>query len=170
MLRSILPGLLLLVSLAGSVSAQLNPEQRGVYVTAILSESDGTFALEIELLNEFRTQLELRGIPESAEYQIQLLLDAKQVEIGGESMVILSISKMEALPGEVVDLGAENEAFYLRRASTKDLPPEGKFVRQEMSRDWMKQFFNIHDQALFVIAPSELERTVSEYVDDLISA
>ena len=167
MLRSTLPGLLLIVSLAGTASAQLNTEQWGVHVTAFLLE-DGAMTLKKELLNEFRTQLELRGIPESAEYQTQLLLDAKQVEIGGESRIILSVSRMEALPGEVVDLGAENQAFYLRM-SMNDLPPEGKFVRQEMSRDWMKQFFITSGQELFLLKSSDVERIVSEYVDDLIS-
>ena len=168
MLRSFLCFLLVLTFLSSAASAQLATESRGVHVTAYLSETDGSLTLERQLIDDFRAQLDLRGIADEGSYQLQLLLDAKQVQIGGEARVILSVTRMESLPGAVIELGAKNEAFYLRTSMT-DLPPEGKFVRQEMSRDWLGQFFNIYRQVLYVVEPSELERTVSDYVDELVS-
>lgn len=155
------------IRIQGTAAQVILPEH-GVYVTAILSDSDGTEALERDLISQFRSALKTRGVPESGRAQTRVLLDAREVKVGEEVMIVLSISRMDRIPDEVIELGVENEAFYLR-TSSEDLPSEGKAVRQSFTRDWMEQFFNIHHQSLYVVKSDDVSFRIAEYVDALVS-
>lgn len=146
--------------------AQESESEVSVKITAIMSETDGTLDLERSIIAEFRRQLKSRDIPWSNRPQESLLIDAREVQIGETTQIVLSITRMQALPNEVISFGAKNEAFYMR-ASLQDLPVEGKSVRQYMSRSWLEQFQSITDQKLVVIPPEALERTVSDYLDSM---
>jgi len=156
------------IHIQGTAAQVILPEY-GVYVTAILSDSAGTEgALELEIISQFRSALKTRGVPESGRAQTRVLLDAREVKVGEEMMIVLSISRMDRIPDEVIELGVENEAFYLRTPS-EDLPSEGKTVRQRFTRDWMEQFFNIHHQSLYVVKRDDVIFRIAEYVDELVA-
>ncbi len=168
MSRSLLPFLFCFVAFTGAVRAQSMSQKLGVEVTAVLSVTDGTHDLERAILSDFRDELKARNIPETGEYQMRLVIDAREVEIGGKKRIVLSITEMDALPEEVIALGAKEELFYLGKMKPSSRPEEGKFIRDFVSRDWLEQFHSLRDQSLFVIAPEEISRAIEEYVDSLL--
>jgi hypothetical protein len=74
-----------------------------------------------------------------------------------------------ALPSSVLELGAQEEAFYLpyHQVSDNELPAEGKLVRQYMSREWLSQFHLVVDQELRVFQSCRLEAEVATIVAKL---
>jgi hypothetical protein len=161
--------LFLLVSillLCTSARAQRPGSTTGIEVTAAFTDGDFADGTKKAVLGEFRKQLRLRSLPESGEHQLLWFLQAEKLDEGQNARIIASITRMLRLPEEVIELGADHEAFYLRQ-TPMDLPPEGKAVRQSFSRDWMGHFHEILDVDILVFRPSEMEQSISDYIDRL---
>jgi len=160
--------LFVLLAVVLPATAQPAPGAFGVEVTAIFQEDEGpSAALKRKILSEFKEQLSLRGIGENGRVQHRWLIDAEELVSGNESLIVLSITRMEALPEPFIEFGAENEAYYMRD-SMKDLPSEGSAVRKAFSRDWLKQFDSIFDQVMLIVQPSELERSISGFISQAV--
>lgn len=70
--------------------------------------------------------------------------------------VALSLTMYHALPREAIEAGAKAEVMYagLSLSKGKALPAEGKFVREQVSADYMRQFWMPLETKL-VIVPRE---------------
>jgi hypothetical protein len=121
-MRATLAFLCLIVFGAGPSFAQATIGPPGVKVSAVFGDSGGE-PFERQVADLFRAQLRAQGYPEEGRHQVTLLIDALPTDDGGH--VVLSVTTLMNLPAEVVDLGAREEAFYLRLARA-DLPEEGK--------------------------------------------
>ena len=152
--------------LCTSARGQRPGSTTGIEVTADFIEGDVADGTKKALLDEFRKQLRLRSQPESGEHQLLWFLQTEKLDEGQNARIIVSITRMLRLPEEVIELGADNEAFYLRQTPL-DLPAEGKVVRQSFSRDWMEHFHEIQDVDILVFRPSEMEQSISDYIDRL---
>jgi len=157
-----------LMAVVLSARAQSAPEAFGVEVTAIFQTDEGPSAvLKRKILSEFKEQLSLRGIAENGRLQHKWLIDAEELVSGNESLIVLSITRMEALPEQFIEFGAENEAYYMREPM-ENVPSEGSAVRKAFSRDWLRQFDSIFDQVMLIVQPSELERSISGFISQAV--
>ncbi len=145
--------------------AQVPDAPQGIKVTAFFSEDPQNQQLEQEIITFLEQQLDQRGVARTGTHQTILLLDARLLSQTQE--VVLSVTKMQALPQAVLDVGATEEVFYLSTASVEppaDLSAEGRRVRQYMSREWLDQFHHVIGQELLVFPRAELAAELSDFV------
>jgi hypothetical protein len=157
------------VFVVAPASAQDEDIFRGIDVTAFFSEDDPDSTLRWSLLDEFREQLSLRGIPEEGRHQSRWFIEFRRAEIDGARQIILAVTRTDRIPEEIVELGAEHEAFYMQM-SFRELPEEGKVARIAFSRSWMENYHAVRGQEILIFEPSQAEKAISEYVDRILSA
>lgn len=126
-----------------------------INVTMIGSEG-GYSDLEMLVINTFKQTLEKNGLFSERDFNIELLLKVKRID---DSKIALSVVEMEVLPEEAVEVGKKAEVFYsiLDENKKANLPIEGKFIREYLSSEYMKQFRMIWDDNLEIIDTNELE-------------
>lgn len=76
---------------------------------------------------------------------------------------------MQALPPEVLDLGASEEVFYLAMEegiAPTHLPDEAREVCQQVSRDWLAQYQQVVGQHLLIFRRDKM----ADELDVLIRA
>lgn len=132
----------------------------GLWVTSHFSEEDTAPAsLKNRVLRVFKEEAEKLGIAVDGDQQGVLFFDAVDATVEGQSQIVLSVLYANELPKPVLDLGAEEEVFYMQFASD-NLPEEGKDVRQYMSRDWLKQFVSPRAQEIRIFPEDDLQSEV----------
>ncbi len=114
-----------------------------------------------ELLGE---QLAAQDVPELLAPWM-LLFDVEEIEREGVPDIALSVVVMSGLPEEVIALGAEQEVFYL--AKGRELPEEGKHVRQYMSQEWLRQYYAVRGQYMRIVPASQLEQACASIIEAL---
>ena len=121
--------------------------------------------LEKRVMETLRTQLQAKDIEESEAPDWIFLIGAAKLEESGQ--VVLSVVTMYALPEAVVQMGRQEEAFYLNASDEERaaFPKEGAHVRQAMSEDFMRQFAMAQDQDLLMVEESALETAIAEVVE-----
>ncbi len=150
------------------VLAQTPDAPYGMTVTVFHTEHPQDDQLEKDIIAAINQQLDQRGIPRRARYQMVLLVDARLLTQTQEA--VLSVSVLHALPPEVLDLGAAEEVFYLGKAGgvqPVNLSEEGRAVRQYVSRDWLAQFHHVTEQKLLVFPRDRLAAEMEALVDEL---
>jgi len=134
----------------------------------IIDFGDGYSNLEKSLISKFRNSLESKGIFSENDFDIELLMGIKQIE--GTNMVAIQITELETLPEESIEAGKKAEIFYsfLDEKKKTELSEEGKFIREYMSGEYLKQFRSIRGNNLVVIDINELDafvqKTISKYL------
>jgi hypothetical protein len=126
-----------------------------INITMIGSEG-GYSDLEMAVINTFKQVLEENGLFSEIDFNIELLLKAKKID---DNKIALSVVEMQVLPKEVVEVGKKAEVFYsmLDESKKANLPVEGKFIREYVSSEYMKQFRMVWDDNLEIIDINELE-------------
>jgi hypothetical protein len=89
-----------------------------------------------------------------------ILLKVNQVA-GGDQLIVTAVL-CHSLPNEVIDLGKKAEVMYtdLSPEKKKQLPAEGKWVREMVSEEYVRQFVMPMDAASLVVAGEALERSL----------
>ena len=146
--------------------AQSEKPQFGVHLTSVTMSPDDDETLVREVASHFANALQKRGIPSRGLYQVMLLVDATEIADRDEREV--SVTTMERLPDAVVEMGAQQEAFYLAWDRSK-LPDDGSMIRQYVSRDWLEQYHSVRAQYLRVIPRAQLEAVAEEIVAAVVS-
>ena len=84
--------------------------------------------------------------------------------------VALSIVTMQRLPEQIVQIGKENEAFFLRVSAEEreTFEPEGKHIREFVSEEYMRQFADIQGHYVEIVKKSELKEGIEAIVDRFI--
>ncbi len=78
----------------------------------------------------------------------------------------LSVTVLQKLPESIVKLGREEQVFY-KAISDQDestYPVEGKWVREHMSEEYIRQFAMIRANYVELIRVSELEQAIEKIV------
>ncbi len=135
-----------------------------INVTMIASKG-GYSDLELTVLNRFKKVLERNGLFSERDYNIELLLKAKKTK--DDNKIILYVLEMQVLPKEAVEIGKKAEIFYSMLGDNKkaDLPAEGKFIREYVSSEYMKQFRMIRNDNLEIIDMDEIESFSQKIID-----
>lgn len=86
---------------------------------------------------------------------------------GDGNKIILSIVEMGVIPDEVVEVGKRAEIFYSVLDDTKksNLTNEGKFIREYVSSEYMKQFRMLWSNNLEIIDIHDLENYCRKIVN-----
>lgn len=152
-----------LVVFPGSIPAQ-DHASASIYLVPALTGAPPT-PLQEQVLADAGACLRARGVPlASTADGYVLLVDA--CEQGDR--VAVSLTMYHALPPEAIAAGAKAEVMYagLSLPQGKPLPAEGKFVREQVSADFMRQFWMPLETKL-VIVPRE---GVADAVRDVTTA
>lgn len=138
-----------------------------IQVAAFYSENAEDRQVEEEVVHHLQEHLRSPGRSQRGKSQTVLLVDARWLAYTEE--VFLSVSVLQALPQEVLDLGASEEVFYLameKGTTPTHLPDEAREVRQQMSRDWLAQFQQVVGQHLLIFRREKM----ADELDALIRA
>jgi hypothetical protein len=127
-----------------------------INVTMISSES-GFSDLETSVINTFKKVLGDNGLFSEMDNNIEFLLKVKKTQ--DNDKIILSVVEMQLLPKEAVEIGEKSEILYSLISGNKkaNLPEEGKFIREHISAEYMKQFRMIWNDSLEIIDINDLE-------------
>ena len=84
----------------------------------------------------------------------------------------MSVITATTLPEEVVKLGKENEIFYSvygKKDKRKNLPKEGKFIREYVTEEFLRQFNDIYRHEIYVVKERKLQEKCKEIVDEFFT-
>lgn len=123
----------------------------------MFSEEKGFSDLDNSVYNTLKQVLEENGLYSENDFNTELLIKAKKVD---NDKIALSVVEMQALPKEAVEVGKKAEVFYSKLDADKkaSLPEEGKFIREYMSAEYLKQFRSVWGNNLEIINLSDLEK------------
>ena len=135
---------------------------RSVGVTAS-SPPSGFTEVQQQVLDHCNKELQKRNIPKTDDPDWLILTNALKVN---DDLVVISVSSLCAMPRELIEHCAKDEyvnTFFLQ--DKKDLPKDGKFVREWPSSQFMSQFYQIRGTRMYAVKPSDIESTCAEIVD-----
>lgn len=93
------------------------------------------------------------------------LLGMSETSESGEAA--LSVTVLQKLPESIVKLGKEEQVFYktISEQDATTYPEEGKWVREHMSEEYIRQFAMIRTNYVEMIEISELESAIEQIVE-----
>ena len=147
--------------------SQNEPKTMVLAVSSVFSEEDQGMSLKRRVLNAFERAQDQLGIPRDGDYRMTLYFDVMEANVDGEKQIIMSVTSTHNLHPAIVSWAGESEAFYLQFASNEPLAPEGREVRQYMSRDWFKQLVQVSDQRMVIFPEDEMESTILNLISDI---
>jgi len=145
--------------------AQSLPPTVGVDASAMFFENDQNEDVKRSLTTLFKDILSKHDIDRKGEVTVFYFLDAKEVVIDGEPSVLLSIVEGHSLPPAVIEVAAQNDTFY-SSLDPKDLPEEGKWVRDYVTRERLKYFYNFSGHVLDVVKKEDMNEFVKTYLEN----
>ena len=101
----------------------------------------------------------------------ELFVNARLLRDQSGNRIVLSVVSTETLPDEVVQLGKKNEIFYSiygTRKKWKNLPPEGKKIREYVTAEYLRPFCNIRSHKIFIVPESQLKTKCEEIAVSLL--
>ena len=157
-MRLLLVSALAFLLLAGSSAAQqlspttvfILPAQAGTPLTSVQEEA---YTRVQESLSELRVKM-----AEHAEGYV-VFVDAT---VSGER-VALTLIMGHALPPEAIEAASRAEVMYagMSQEKRRTLPAEGKWLREEVSADFLRQFWMPLESRLVIVSRSELGAAVN---------
>lgn len=93
----------------------------------------------------------------------------KVQDIPQRKEVIIALLTTQPIPQEVVKLASENEMFYKTAAAKKELPSEGKFIREYVTSEWMSDFSLSVNFEIFRIPENEIKLTCEKIIENFVS-
>jgi len=99
----------------------------------------------------------------------ELFISTEEIKKSDENEIILSVLTTIKLPDEVIELGKKNEIFYSIHSSKKkykNLPKEGKYIREYVTEEYLKQFHDIYDHEIFIVPETKLEEQCKKIIDN----
>ncbi|NOZ61086.1 MAG: hypothetical protein GXO74_05350 [Calditrichaeota bacterium] len=166
-LTSILVFILLfspLILSAGDVAKINHPVSVEV---SVAMTRDGMTPLNQKLLDSFRKALVAKGFVVSGDGDFRFFLDAKAAAGDKNDLVAVSTFTQNLLPPKIVQFCADQEVFYklFDNYSRKKYPKDGKFVREYVTTDFLKQYGRIIFNDLSVVSQENLDSVCSDILD-----
>lgn len=135
------------------------------FVVRSVTHDDTDRPLQLAAMEALETALVDRGATPADKPYWMFLVAAKKIDDG--SRIALSVVSLVNLRDSDVALAREGEIFYagLSDSVKAALPEEGRFIRQYVSEDYIRQFAMPQDMDVLVVGPSDLESGMRKVVD-----
>lgn len=150
-----------------TVSSANNDEKQLVKVGVRISGSGALTELDKKIKQYFKNEVDKRAVY-SEEPVFEFFINSETIN-KNENEIVLSVIATIKLPEEVIKLGKKNEIFYSIRGSKnkwKNLPKEGKFIREYVTEEYLKQFNDIYEHEIYIIPETKLEEQCKKIIDD----
>ena len=121
--------------------------------------------LQEKVLNCFRKAIKENSITLTEYPKWELLLGVKEIN---KQQIAISITTLLTCPQEIINIAAENEAFYTVLKTKKELPKEGKSIRQYVTSEYMHQFKMVANNEIHIVYIDALPGFCRRYVDTFI--
>lgn len=129
----------------------------------VMAESD------FKRLNEVRKIFDSEMIKSGAEYSekegVMFLFGLSEQNENG--YVALSITSLYRLPENVIQAGKYGQVFYsgTHSGGIQRVSEEGNVIRDQMSEDYMRQFYSIGSNKTVVIKKENLRKEIKSYIE-----
>ena len=110
--------------------------------------------------------LQLRGINLDA-FGLRLRVKAHSHFTPDGELVMISIVEGSGMSELRLEAGAKAQLSYAGQPLPENIE-EARFVRETVTRDWLKQFVMIADMVQLIIPRENIQSEISRYVDELI--
>lgn len=148
---------------------QPNPNNESSKISfTVFANSENYSDLENELINKLKSSLELNGLFSIEDFQYELLLGIK--EIDGMNKVAISVTELQPLAKETIELGKDAQIFYSKeKKENKSIQGEdSKFIREYVSEEYLKQFRMVWNNRIEIIERSELDNFIQKLVSKFL--
>lgn len=122
-----------------------------------------------EILNYLTRWFESRGVKVVDHAEWVLSFNALPMDHLDTARVLLSIGLGFSLPKDVIDEGKEAEMFFsfLPASKRASFPKEGKWVREQITENFLYQFIYPLDEKLVLVDREKLLQRLEELVKEL---
>ena len=140
-----------------------NPPNASVAMTT----HSGFTKAETFVYETFQKLLRERNLYSESDFQIEYLVDAKSIVIDGENRFLLSVTILQPLPEEIIEMNKKEQSFYLATAK-QDISDtrEGNRIREYVSEEYINQARIVMKNYLNVVDRSEIEKYIQEIIDE----
>ena len=133
----------------------------------IMSPLDaGNDELNKEVSNYFAGEIRATGKEIDWNSRCTLFVSAANIS---NDMVAVNVVYMSSLPKEVLNFNAKNEVFYLNIAKKQKLTPEGKNIREHVTKDYIKEFKRPGGAKWIICKKSDLKNECKKFIDDFMN-
>ncbi len=137
---------------------------------SVATTRNGIPELNQRLLNDFKKALVANGFAVSEDGEFRFFLDAKKVSGDNQNTVAISVVAQHALPEKLIQYCAEKELFYrLWEDSVRQkFPKEGKFIREYMTSEMLRQYGMLSFHDLIITRESRLDSVCVDIVERFV--
>ena len=157
--------LMLILTLTFSTHAQESPKIHLTAVSPMGRWTDEQSTVVEALKNAFEAK---KAVLTTSVPQWTVVVDAITLE---SDKYVVSYVLLRGLPESFVDLAKKNEAFYSNVSEEKraTFSKEGKFVREMMSEEFIREFGMPLDSHISIIKRNELKIYAGKFADDFFA-
>ena len=151
-------------------SQQQNKLKSCLSVTVYSSQPSFT-EIQKQVLEYCQKELESKNLLKSDMPDWVLLLNAEEINNPQDDLIIISVTTLSALPKEIIDFCSQNEVFntVLLKNKKKELPEEGKSIREYITSEFMSEFHQICGSDMCVTNQAKLKSTCKEIIEKFLS-
>jgi hypothetical protein len=133
----------------------------------VFLSKDGPNDFERQQLDNFEKGLVSAGFSLSQIPQFTFFLGLVNVPNAKEHQIAISVFALHALPEKMIEAGAKNELFYetMSNYDSRKLPQDGKFIREYMTSEYLKQFGMIAFTDLVIVSKDQIESEFIKIID-----
>ena len=118
-----------------------------------------------EVYDIFQSQLRLKGIY-SKGAETLLYTSATSFQDGQNDLVGFTIVEGGRLSEPIIESASKHQIWYAGKPEPEN-PEEARFVRELMTKEVIGNMVHLGELKTFVVPKSQLERTISNYIDQL---
>ena len=168
--RSISIAVLLSVTLSGSFlfGQRVPPPDPAKFSVVVAPPVHALDTLSSEAMHALHAILLSRGAVDTHKPDRLFFVGAKLIPDTSRDLVAVSISTLVVLPEEAIEAGKREEVFYAHLPDEKKaaLPKEGKWIREMVSEEMLRQYGMPEDQDILIFKRSEMTVELSKFVDN----
>jgi hypothetical protein len=132
------------------------------FTSSIASGFDG---LNKEICFYLADIMKAKGLEVDWNSRYTLLVNAAYIP---GDMIAINIVAMNSMPDTLLNFNIKNEVFYLNIAHKKKLPPEGKDVREYITRDYIKEYKRPGWGKWIICKRSDWKNGCNRFADDFM--
>ena len=124
--------------------------------------------LSSEVMHTLHAILASRGAVDMHKPDRLFFVGAKEIPDSTRNILAVSISTLIVLPEEAIEAGKRDEVFYSHLSDAKKaaLPKDGKWIREMVSEEMLRQYGMPEAQDILFIVRGELNEQLSKFVDN----
>jgi hypothetical protein len=127
--------------------------------------------LKSESVHTLYEVFKARGAVDTRTPDWLVFVGTKEMPECDRNLIIVSIGTLRVLPREAIEAGKREEVFYSNLSAQKRaaMPKEGKWVREMVSEEMLRQYGMPIDQEILIVNRSLLKRELTRFVESLYS-